>query len=98
MKQQQLIPKRRRKRQPTAECMREQLRLAADEIIDLREQLAWLNAHAGPQVWRMRLPEELRPGGFLLVAPNLTRHAFPATRALCRLWHRIAARLRKDAP
>ena len=30
----------RRKRQPTAEVMREQLRLAADEIIRLRMELA----------------------------------------------------------
>jgi hypothetical protein len=36
MKQGQLIPKHRRKRQPTADTMREQLRLAADEIIELR--------------------------------------------------------------
>lgn len=33
----QLIPRHpKRKRQPTAECMREQLRLAANEIIRLR--------------------------------------------------------------
>lgn len=36
MKQGQLIPRHRRKRQPTADTMREQLRLAADEIIRLR--------------------------------------------------------------
>lgn len=36
-----LIPKvPKRKRQPTAACMREQLVLAADEIISLRQRLA----------------------------------------------------------
>lgn len=40
MNQPDLIPKpRKRKRQPTADVMREQLRLAADEIIALRQTI-----------------------------------------------------------
>jgi hypothetical protein len=36
----------KRKRQPTADRMREQLALAADEIISLRQiERAWMDAH-----------------------------------------------------
>src|SRR5690606_38283304 len=51
MKQAQLIPKRR-KRQPTADTMREQLRLAADEIIRLRTERDWMNRHMVAGAWR----------------------------------------------
>ncbi len=49
----QLIPRQpKRKRQPTAECMREQLRLAADEIIRLRTELDWMNRHMTAGTWK----------------------------------------------
>lgn len=48
----QLIPKAtRRKRQPTAAVMREQLRLAADEIIGLRTRIHWYEQHATAFAW-----------------------------------------------
>lgn len=54
---QQLIPKpRRRKRQPSAAVMREQLRLAADEIIRLRTERDWANRHMVRGVWSVPLP------------------------------------------
>jgi hypothetical protein len=52
----QLIPKaRRHKRQPTADVMREQLRLAADEIIRLRTEREWANRHMVAGTWRVPL-------------------------------------------
>lgn len=51
---QQLIPKaRRRKRQPSAEVMRQQLALAADEIIRLRTAYA--------AIWERKYADEPRP-------------------------------------
>lgn len=50
----QLIPRQaKRKRQPTAECMRQQLVLAADEIIRLREAY-----HA---IWMRKYSPDDRP-------------------------------------
>lgn len=65
---QQLIPKhRRRKRQPSAEVMRQQLALAADEIIRLRTAMdgvtfaswSWSTEHRKRPWWRriFRKPE-----------------------------------------
>lgn len=42
----------KRKRQPTAEMMREQLRLAADEIIRLRDELYW-HKGAAEAAWKL---------------------------------------------
>ena len=52
----QLIPRQpKRKRQPTAECMREQLRLAADEIIRLRIRLSfYADPHSDYRVVTLR--------------------------------------------
>lgn len=58
----QLIPRQpKRKHQPTAECMREQLRLAADEIIRLRTERDLMNRHMTVGAWTfpLRLPEEV---------------------------------------
>lgn len=67
MTQPQLIPKRRkRKKQPTAKMYREQLRLAAEEIIRLRLANADLRRAmdgATLATWRVELP---RPSGGLL--------------------------------
>lgn len=53
---QQLIPKqRRRKRQPSAEVMRQQLALAADEIIRLKAEREWLDRHMVRGVWSVPL-------------------------------------------
>lgn len=41
--------------QPTKDALREQLALAADEIIRLREQIAWVNDNAAGVVWRTPL-------------------------------------------
>ncbi len=109
MKQQQLIPKHRRKRQPSADQLREQLRLAADEIIRLRQKaerdqkrvhspmgpvaralLIGRDIGARPVPW-YRDPAARSYTGVITVVPP------PPTR-FQRLWHRIAARLRKDAP
>lgn len=49
----------KRKRQPTAECMREQLRLAADEIIELKTKLDWFDRHMVAGSWMLRYPMEL---------------------------------------
>lgn len=52
-----LIPRQpKRKRQPTAECMREQLRLAADEIIRLKTEKDWCDRHMVAGAWKFRFP------------------------------------------
>lgn len=59
----ELIPRQpKRKRQPTAECMREQLRLAADRIIELETVLAhvktlrgWDRPYTDPGSWWRRI-------------------------------------------
>lgn len=52
-----LIPRApKRKKQPTAEMMREQLRLAADEIIRLRTERDWMNRHMVRGAWSVPLP------------------------------------------
>lgn len=58
----QLIPRQpKRKRQPTAECMREQLRLAADRIIELEAELANLvAAFRAPFEAQRRLDDSMR--------------------------------------
>lgn len=60
----QLIPRQpKRKRQPTAECMREQLRLAADRIIALEAELANLGAaFRAPFDVQRRLDDAMRRG------------------------------------
>lgn len=51
-----LIPRQpKRKRQPTAAKMREQLALAADALIDEREMSAELEAHIA-EIWRVLAP------------------------------------------
>ncbi len=62
----QLIPRQpKRKRQPTAECMREQLRLAADEIIRLRTERDWMNRHMVAGTWRVSLgTTDIRKGSW----------------------------------
>src|SRR5690606_34607116 len=83
MKQAQLIPKRRkRKRQPTASMYREQLRLAADEIIRLRTERDWMNRHMVAGAWRfpIGIPGEAHP---------------PLWR---RLWNRLRARVVETDP
>jgi hypothetical protein len=47
-----MTTKPRRKRQPTADVMREQLRLAADEIIRLREKLDARQHHVTTLMWK----------------------------------------------
>lgn len=109
MKQQQLIPKHRRKRQPSADQLREQLRLAADEIIRLRLKadrdrkrvhspmgavaralLIGRDVGARPVPW-YRDPDAASYTGRIVYVED-------PPGPLRRLWHRIAARLRKDAP
>lgn len=56
-----LIPRKpKRKRQPTAEMMREQLRLAADEIIRLRTEHEWFEKHTAAVVWNFPVITRLR--------------------------------------
>lgn len=79
----QLVPRApKRKKQPTAEVMREQLRLAADEIIRLRSTSDWYTRYTrGPDPW---------PGGFLIIDEPL--HAPWWRRLLGRLRPRIGVR------
>lgn len=42
----------KRKKQPSAEAYREQLRLAADEIIRLRQWKFWYESMARPSPWK----------------------------------------------
>jgi hypothetical protein len=107
-----LIPKPpKRKRQPTAEMMREQLRLAADEIIRLRTELdrepVTLNVPAGSFDWE---PSEPPPNGYGYylhadgrmtlesadrIASLLSAHRQPWWK---RLWNRLFARLVETDP
>ena len=58
---QQLIPKhRRRKRQPSADQLREQLALAADEIIRLKTEREWLDRHMVRGVWQVPIAGVVR--------------------------------------
>lgn len=83
----QLIPREpRRKKQPTADVLREQLRLAADEIIRLRGEL--LEAQADGGIISM-------PGPLLPEAVERLRERWRGTYGLDHepWWRRVARRI-----
>ena len=104
-----LIPRLpRRLKQPTKECLREQLALAADEIIRLRQKAERdrkrVHSPMGPVARALLIGRDIgdRPVPWYR-DPHAGSYMGRITAApeqpsrLQRLWHRIAARLRKDA-